>query len=152
MCLSSGRWWLAHSRSLMCGRFLPPLWKSREPYWIRDVGRGAFSTSWTGRGMVRRRDAGFRWRTCWILLCCESSTVSIRIALCLTLWVVPGVRVGVRLCYDFCRSWSLSLFGRCPADDVTDLLAIAAPFFTFHWFCLVSHHTWFQSHHYMLCI
>uniref|UniRef100_A0AAZ3SIY9 Uncharacterized protein n=1 Tax=Oncorhynchus tshawytscha TaxID=74940 RepID=A0AAZ3SIY9_ONCTS len=93
---SNGRWWLVHSRSLRCGRFLRPLWTSRGPwrtpfvpYWIRDLERGAFSTSWTGWGMVRRRDAGFRWKMCCILLCCEISTVSIRIALRLALRVVP---------------------------------------------------------------
>uniref|UniRef100_A0A4W5NUZ7 Uncharacterized protein n=1 Tax=Hucho hucho TaxID=62062 RepID=A0A4W5NUZ7_9TELE len=81
MCLSSGRWWLVRSRSLRCGRSLRPLWTSRgprriqsTPYWSRGVGRGAFSTS---------------WRMFWIHRCCGSSTVSIRIALCLAL------RVGV---------------------------------------------------------
>uniref|UniRef100_A0A8K9XKM7 Integrase catalytic domain-containing protein n=1 Tax=Oncorhynchus mykiss TaxID=8022 RepID=A0A8K9XKM7_ONCMY len=71
MCLSSGRWCLAHSRRLKCGMFLRPLWTSRgsrstpfDPSWIRDVGQRAFSTSWTGRDTVQRRDAGFRWRTC----------------------------------------------------------------------------------------
>jgi hypothetical protein len=39
--------------------------------------------------MVRRRDAGFWWRTCWILPCCEIFTVSIRIAMQLALQVVP---------------------------------------------------------------
>ena len=31
MCLSSGRWWLDHSRSLSCGRFIRPLGTSRGP-------------------------------------------------------------------------------------------------------------------------
>uniref|UniRef100_A0A673Y0T8 Reverse transcriptase domain-containing protein n=1 Tax=Salmo trutta TaxID=8032 RepID=A0A673Y0T8_SALTR len=106
MCLSSGRWWLACSRSLRCGRFLRPLWTSRgprripfAPYWTRGVGRGAFSTSWSGsgRGTVRRRDAGFRCRTCWTLQCCGSSTVSVRIALHLALQVVPEAGVGAQL-------------------------------------------------------
>jgi hypothetical protein len=48
-------------------------------------------------------------------------------------------------CHDFHRSWSLSLFGRRSAVEVTDLLAID-PLFIFHWFCLVFHRTWFQSH------
>ena len=51
-----------------------------------------------------------------------------------------------RICHDFHRSRSLSLFGRCLAVDVTDLLAITDTFFIFHWFCLVFLHTWFRSH------
>uniref|UniRef100_A0A8C7P8U9 Gypsy retrotransposon integrase-like protein 1 n=1 Tax=Oncorhynchus mykiss TaxID=8022 RepID=A0A8C7P8U9_ONCMY len=45
MCLSSGRWWLVHSSSLRCGRFLRLLWTSRgprrilcEPSWTQGVG------------------------------------------------------------------------------------------------------------------
>ncbi|XP_055729324.1 uncharacterized protein LOC129817788 [Salvelinus fontinalis] len=73
MCFSSGWWWLVHSRSLRCGRFLRPLWTSRgpqgilcKPSWTQDVGREAFSTSWSGRDTVQRRDAGCQWRTSWI--------------------------------------------------------------------------------------
>uniref|UniRef100_A0AAZ3RUI8 Uncharacterized protein n=2 Tax=Oncorhynchus tshawytscha TaxID=74940 RepID=A0AAZ3RUI8_ONCTS len=95
-----GRWWLVHSRSLRCGR----CWTSRgprhmlfEPFWTRGVGRRAFSTSWSGRGTVRRRDAGCRWRTSWTLRCCGSSTVSIWIALRPILRVVPKVSVGTLL-------------------------------------------------------
>uniref|UniRef100_A0A4W5NKA9 BCL2 interacting protein 1 n=1 Tax=Hucho hucho TaxID=62062 RepID=A0A4W5NKA9_9TELE len=61
-----GRWWLVHSRSLRFGRFLRPPWTSRgpwrmlfEPSWTRGVGGGAFSTSWSGRGMVREE-------RCWV--------------------------------------------------------------------------------------
>jgi hypothetical protein len=71
MCLSSGQWWLVHSRSLRCGRFL---WTSRgprcmqsDPFWTRGVGRGAFSTSWSGRGTVQRRDAGEDMLDPWML-------------------------------------------------------------------------------------
>uniref|UniRef100_A0A673ZSX4 Integrase catalytic domain-containing protein n=1 Tax=Salmo trutta TaxID=8032 RepID=A0A673ZSX4_SALTR len=32
-----------------------------EPLWTLDIGRGAFSTSWSGRGTARRSDAGY-WR------------------------------------------------------------------------------------------
>ncbi|XP_036817980.1 uncharacterized protein wu:fc27b11 isoform X1 [Oncorhynchus mykiss] len=69
----SGRWWLVHSRSLRCGRFLHPFWTPRgprrmlfEPSWTQ----GVFSTSWSGRGTVRRRHSG--WRTSWTLRCCGS--------------------------------------------------------------------------------
>ena len=141
MCLYSGRWWLDLSRSLRCGRFLLPLWTTRgprcmlfEPSWTRGVRRGAFSTSWSGRGRVRRRDAGGRWRTSWPLRCCGSSTVSIRIALRLVLRVIPEVGV------DFRRSQSLSLFGLCSTVDVAGLLAIADPLFIFHLFCLCFTH------------
>ena len=104
--------------------------------------------------MVQRRGAGFRSRTCWTLQCCRRSTVFGRIALGLALWVVPEAGVDTLLdplvrgayCHDFRRSWSLSLFGRCSAVDVTNLLAIADPLFIFHWFCLVFHHTWLQFH------
>uniref|UniRef100_A0A4W5NN11 Integrase catalytic domain-containing protein n=1 Tax=Hucho hucho TaxID=62062 RepID=A0A4W5NN11_9TELE len=37
----------------------PPRRIPFAPYWTRGVGQGAFSTSWSGRGTVRRRDAGF---------------------------------------------------------------------------------------------
>ena len=75
MCLSSGRWWLVPCKKVRCLRSLRPLWTSMGPrriqfeaFWIRDAGWGAYSTSWTGRGTVRRRDAGFRWGTFWTLL------------------------------------------------------------------------------------
>jgi hypothetical protein len=61
---------LVRSSSLRFGRFLRPLWTSRgprhilcEPSWTQGFGRGAFSTTWSGRRTVRRRDAGCRWRT-----------------------------------------------------------------------------------------
>uniref|UniRef100_A0A8C7RX13 Gypsy retrotransposon integrase-like protein 1 n=1 Tax=Oncorhynchus mykiss TaxID=8022 RepID=A0A8C7RX13_ONCMY len=86
-----GRWWLVRSSSLRC-----PLWTLRghrhimcEPSWTQDVGREAFSTPWSGRGTVRRRDAGCRWRTSWIHHYCRNFTASIRIALRLVLRVVP---------------------------------------------------------------
>jgi hypothetical protein len=159
MCLSSGRWWLARSMSLSCGSFLHPLWTLRGPRrtpfalsWIRAVGRGAFSTSWSGRGTVQRRGAGFRWRTCWTLPCCGSSTVSVQIALRLALRVVSEAGVGTLLeqrvkggyCHDFRRSRVLSLFGRRSVVCVACLLAIIDPLFIFHVFCLVFPHTWFQ--------
>ena len=71
---------------------------------------------------------------------------SVPIALRLALRVVPEAGVGALLvprvkgqgyCHDFYRSRFLSLFGRCSVVDVTDLLAIADPFFIFHLFCLV---------------
>ncbi|XP_042169275.1 uncharacterized protein LOC121843610 isoform X2 [Oncorhynchus tshawytscha] len=98
--IPAGRWWLVHSRSLRCARFIRPLWTSRgprrmlfEPSWTRGIGRRAFSTSWSGRGTVRRRDAGCRWRTSWTLRGCGSSTVSIWIALRPILRVVPKKRM-----------------------------------------------------------
>ncbi|XP_070299346.1 histidine ammonia-lyase isoform X2 [Salvelinus sp. IW2-2015] len=101
---SLGRWWLVRSRNLRCGRFLRPLWTLRgprrmlfEPSWTQGVGRGAFSTSWSRRGTVRRRDAGCRWRTFWTFLCCGSFTVSTRIVLRLVLRVIPEAGVGALL-------------------------------------------------------
>uniref|UniRef100_A0AAZ3S6X6 Tf2-1-like SH3-like domain-containing protein n=1 Tax=Oncorhynchus tshawytscha TaxID=74940 RepID=A0AAZ3S6X6_ONCTS len=38
------------------------------------------------------------------------------------------IRVSGGYCHDFCPSRSLSLFGRCSAVDVTDLLPITDPF------------------------
>ena len=122
-----------------------------DPYWTRGVGRGGFSTSWSGRGTVRRRDAGCRWRTYWTLCCCGSSTISIQIALRLVLRVVTRGRCrraagahqgegGVLSCHDFRRSRSLSLFGRRSAVDVTGLLAISDPLFILHMSCLCLTH------------
>ncbi|XP_036842729.1 uncharacterized protein LOC118965595 [Oncorhynchus mykiss] len=134
--IQKGRWWLVRSRSLRCGRFLLPLWTSRGPRrtpsissWIQCVDRGAFSTSWSGRGIVLRRGAGFRWRTCWTLKCYGSSTVSSRISLHLVLWVIPEARCWIRASRVGHNSRLPSLFGQRSAVNVTGLLAIAAPFF-----------------------
>ncbi|KAM9524124.1 uncharacterized protein ACWYII_043435 [Salvelinus alpinus] len=148
-----GRWWLVRSSSLRCGRFLRPLWTSRgprrilcEPLWTQGVGRWAFSTSWSGRGTVRRRDAGCRWRTSWTLPYCRNFTVSTWIVLRLVLQVVPEAGVGAllepcvkgRSCHNFRRSWCLSLFRRRSAVDVTGFLASTDLHFFFHLFCLYS--------------
>uniref|UniRef100_A0AAY5KNP0 Gypsy retrotransposon integrase-like protein 1 n=1 Tax=Esox lucius TaxID=8010 RepID=A0AAY5KNP0_ESOLU len=68
MCLSSGRWWLVPFRGVRCGRSVsPPPRTSRgprrtpsAPSLTRGAGRGASSTSWSGRGTARRSGAGFR--------------------------------------------------------------------------------------------
>jgi hypothetical protein len=44
-------------------------------------------------GTVRRRDAGCRWRTSWILPYCRNFTVSTRIVLRLVLRVIPEAGV-----------------------------------------------------------
>ncbi|XP_064841583.1 uncharacterized protein LOC135553364 [Oncorhynchus masou masou] len=121
LCRKLGRWRLVRSRSLMCGRFLRPLWTLRgprcimfEPSWTQGVRQGAFSTSWSGRGTVQRKDAGCWWRTPRTLRYCGNFTVSTRIVLRLVLRVVPEAGVGAPggYCHDFRRSWCLSLFGR----------------------------------------
>ena len=62
--------------------------------------------------MVWRRDAGFRWRTCWILRCYETSTVSIRIALRLATGAVTElsrlVPLLVRAVFGGRHHWPLS--------------------------------------------
>jgi hypothetical protein len=77
-----------------------------KQYGIRGVGRGAFTTSWTGSGTVRSRDAEFRWRTRWTLQCRGSSTTE--------------PRVQGDYCHNFPRSRFLSLFRRCSAVGVTN--------------------------------
>ena len=110
------------------------------PYWILGVGRGVFSTSWTGRGTVRRRDARSRCRMFWTLLCCGSSTVFVWIALQVSASYWSRASRG-RYCHDFHRSRSLSLFGRRSAFDITGLLAIAAPPLSFSICLILFSHT-----------
>ena len=105
----------------------------------------SFSTSWTGRGTVRRRDAGFRRRTCWILLCCGTSTVSVQIALHIALRFVPEAGVGARLepcvkegyCHDSDRRTLPFPFGWRSAVVVAGLLA-ATDYFLPLLMCLLS--------------
>ena len=158
MCFSSGRWWLVHSSSLRCGRFLGPLWTSRgsrhilcEPSWTQGGRRGAFSTSWSGRGMVWSRDAGCRWRTSirWRTFLtagispsppgspCASSSISSPRPVSARCWSCAS-RGGGGYCHNFHRSWCLSLFGRSSAVVVPGFLA--ATDLHFHLFCLDCTH------------